>query len=255
MEDRVTIDRIARACAKLGVREGGVLLVHSSFRSLGKVPGGVETLLVGLRRCLGEEGTLLIPALSYEYVTPRQPFFSLMGTPSNIGAVPEYTRQRPGVIRSLHPTHSVCGMGPQAKALLLSHGLDSTPCGPHSPFHLLPKYGGQILMLGCGLRPNTSMHAIEERLRPPYLLDPPMDYTLVLGDGRKIRKPYFPHNFRGYRQRYDRVRDVLATPDLRFGRILQADSYLIEAKALWEKAYLALQENPFYFVEVVPPLL
>ena len=70
-------------------------------------------------------------------------------------------------------------------------------------------------MLGCGLSPNTSMHAIEELVTPPYLFAAPLDYTLVLPDGRELVKTYTPHNFHGWRQRYDRVEHILVPPGLR----------------------------------------
>ncbi|MBN1371221.1 MAG: AAC(3) family N-acetyltransferase [Anaerolineaceae bacterium] len=43
----------------LGVRPGGVLLVHSSLRSLGPVDGGAEAVVKGLLEALGARGTLL----------------------------------------------------------------------------------------------------------------------------------------------------------------------------------------------------
>ena len=41
-------------------------------------------------------------------------------------------------------------------------------------------------MLGCGLAPNTSMHAIEELVAPPYLFGEPLVYTMVLEDGTRM---------------------------------------------------------------------
>jgi aminoglycoside 3-N-acetyltransferase len=233
----------------LGVRPGGVLLVHSSLRALGSVPGGAETVIQALLAALGESGTLLMPALSYEHVTPEKPHFDLLKTPSNVGLIPETFRLRPGTRRSVHPTHSVCAVGPLAAELLDLHLEDSTPCGPHSPFHALPKHNGQILMLGCGLEPNTSMHAIEELVIPSYLYNPPFDYQLSLADGAMITKTYTPHNFVGWVQCYDRVEQVLAAPGLRRGRVLEADSFLIEASALWEAVLSVLQRDPLYFVD------
>ena len=233
----------------LGVRPGGVLLAHSSLRSLGHVPGGAETVIQGLLAALGSEGTLLLPALSYEHVLPEKPIFDVRVTPSNVGIIPETFRLRPGVRRSVHPTHSVCAVGRLAEALLTPHLLDTTPCGPHSPFHVLPSYGGQILMLGCGLEPNTSMHAIEELVVPPYLYDPPLEYQLTLADGTTIRKTYLPHNFRGWIQRYDRVEHFLTAPALRQGRVLAAEAFLIEASALWEAALPVLRQNPLYLID------
>ena len=63
-------------------------------------------------------------------------------------------------------------------------------------------------MLGCGLRPNTSMHGIEELVEPPYLYGDHLTYRLILADGEVIEKEYRRHNFRGWIQRYDRVAEV-----------------------------------------------
>src|SRR5690606_7869867 len=109
-------------------------------------------------------------------VTREQPEFDLVRTPSNVGTLAEYFRTRPGTIRSLHPTHSICGTGKRTAELLADHARDFTPCGPHSPLTKLPEVGGQILMLGCSLRPNTSMHGVEELVEPPYLFGPDVPY-------------------------------------------------------------------------------
>lgn len=241
--------QIANDLLSLGVRPGGALMVHSSLRSLGPVEAGAETVIQGLLAALGKAGTLLMPALTYERVTPNNPYFDVRLTASNVGIIPETFRLRAGTQRSIHPTHSVCAVGPLTAALLEPHLEDSTPCGPHSPFHCLPEYNGQILMLGCGLEPDTSMHAIEELVLPPYLYDPPIEYQLVLQDGSAIRKTYIPHNFHGWAQRYDRVEAILGSPGLRKGQVLQAEAWLIEAEALREVALAALKRDPCCFVE------
>jgi aminoglycoside 3-N-acetyltransferase len=234
----------------LGVYRGGVLLVHSSLRSLGVVPGGAETIITWLLDVLGADGTLLMPALSYEHVTPDNPHFDVNKTPSNVGALPEFFRLRKGTQRSVHPTHSVCAAGRLASQIIEHHIEDITPCGTNSPFHLLPKYDGQILMLGCELEPNTSMHAIEELVEPPYLYNPSMEYHLTLTDGAVITKTYKPHDFRGYEQRYERIEQVM-TQGLHHGRVLNAECYLVEAKSLWDSALNALRRDPLCFVRKI----
>jgi aminoglycoside 3-N-acetyltransferase len=138
-----------------------------------------------------------------------------------------------------------------ASKIIEHHIEDATPCGANSPFHLLPEYDGQILMLGCGLKPNTSMHAIEEMIEPPYLYDPSMDYHLTLADGSQITKTYTPHNFRGWEQRYERVAQVMKEPELRYRRVLNAECYLIEAKSLWDQVLAVMKNDPLYFVSRV----
>jgi aminoglycoside 3-N-acetyltransferase len=235
--------------ASLGVREGGVLLVHSSYKSLGPLGGGPAEVIRGLQEALGTHGTLLMPALSYAAVTPEQPVFDVRATPSCVGIIPETFRRTPGVLRSMHPTHSVCASGPRARELLARHGSDTTPCGPGSPFRAVPSAGGQILMLGCGLRPNTSMHAVEELVVPPYLFGEQLTYTLVGEDGRQARKAYKTHGFVGWEQRYDRIQRLLGAPDLRAGMVLDAECYLLEAARLLASALEALRRDPLFFVD------
>ena len=236
----------------LGVRPGGVLLVHASLRSLGPLPGGAESVIRGLLAALGPRGTLLMPALSYASVRSNQPLFDARQTPSCVGALPEAFRTRPGTQRSIHPTHSVCGAGRLAEELLGEHERDVTPVGPHSPFARLPGVQGQILFLGCGLRPNTSMHGVEERVEPPYLYGEPLDYQIIRADGSQGMMRVRRHNFQGWTQRYDRLQNVLAEPDLRRGPILQAECYLVETAAMWPAALQALRADPLYFVEPKP---
>ncbi len=246
-----TVSQLANQLMAVGVRPGGALLVHSSLRALGPVPGGAETVIRGLLAALGDEGTLLLPALSYRHVNPKQPRFDVRLSPSNVGALAEYFRLREGTQRSLHPTHSICAVGPLASLLLRDHLLDTTPVGAHSPLHLLPQHNGQILMLGCGLRPNTSMHGVEELVEPPYLFNGEVTYRLVDWDGKAVNKRYRDHDFYGYAQSYERVAQIMTEPELRTGRVLGANVHLIEAAALWESAEAKMRENPLFFVDKV----
>ncbi|MCL1795770.1 MAG: AAC(3) family N-acetyltransferase, partial [Clostridia bacterium] len=124
---------ITYALRRLGVREGGALVVHSSYKSLGPLAGDVQAVLEALRAAVGGDGVLLMPALSYRHVTAEHPLFDLRATPGNVGAIPEVFRRQPGVWRSLHPTHSVCAIGNGAEMITSDHGGDDTPVGPRSP--------------------------------------------------------------------------------------------------------------------------
>ncbi len=244
----MNLSQLVQQLFAIGVRPGDVVMVHSSFRSLGLQDP--ELILSALFAALGETGTLVMPALSYTQDPPN--LHDSNRTPACVGFLPEYFRRRPGTIRSLHPTHSVCGVGAQAHAWLEDHLEDRTPCGPHSPFNKLFQRGGKILMIGCGLEPNTSMHAIEEYAQPPYLFAPPMIYTITDAQGRTFDKEYIPHDFWEGRavQRYDRVEGLLSAPALVEGKIGEAHSYLIQAEALLPAALEKLKVDPMYFVDV-----
>jgi aminoglycoside 3-N-acetyltransferase len=249
MEHEAILRKIIAGLKSLGVESGDALMMHASLRSIGKIEGGAETLIQGLMSALGSDGTLLMPALSYKTVTPEQPVFDVRETPSCVGALTEYFRTREGTMRSLHPTHSVCAVGHQAKEILADHIKDTTPCGPHSPFSKLPACNGKVLMIGCGLKPNTSMHAIEEKAGVDYVLRESMDYTVIDEERQSHAVKIHMHDFRHHEQRYDRVAKVLAPPSLRTGKILKAQCHLIDAVMLHEKVLETLKKEPFFFVD------
>jgi aminoglycoside 3-N-acetyltransferase len=169
-----------------------------------------------------------------------------------VGIIAETFRLLPKTERSIHPTHSVCSLGPLTEEMISSHILDNTPCGQNSPFHQLAVVKGQILMLGCDLIYNTSMHSIEEITKPTYLFDQPITYTLRYESGTEVYKEYIPHNFKGWKQRYDRVAKILYPPDLVTGNIVNTRSHLIEASKLWEIALPILKVDPLFFVDSIP---
>jgi len=241
--------RMARDLTTLGVRQGGVLLVHASFKSLGPLPDGPESAIGGLLAALGRDGTLLMPALSYETVNAEHPDFDVRLTPSCVGALPEFFRKRSGTVRSVHPTHSVCGVGSGVARLLGDHGRDVTPCGPNSPFVRLRDASGQILFLGCGLKPNTSMHGVEELVEPPYLYSGWAVYRITLADGSETTMRVRRHGFKGWAQRYDRIEAVMGGAGIRAGRVLSADCFLLEAPVFWRRAHAALMAEPLFFVD------
>lgn len=251
MNNNQYIKKIAKQMGDLGVKKSGVLLVHSSLKSLGSVEGGIETIIKGMQLALDEQGTLLMPALTYGAVDGiKNDEFSAKDTPSEVGALTEYFRTMPGVIRSVNPTHSVCGIGKYAREMLSAHHLDTTPCGPHSPYKLLSEIGGQILLIGCGLQSNTSMHGVEELVEPGYLFGETLKYRVYNGMREKNYIDCRRHDFSNVEQRYDRLANLLDYgKTLKVGKILEADCYLIDAKAMWKVAYEMLKKDETYFVD------
>jgi aminoglycoside 3-N-acetyltransferase len=240
---------VKESLSKLGISKGNNVLLHSSLNSIGRFENRAEIFIDTFLEVLGPEGTLLLPSLSYEYVTRTNPHFDIKKTPSCVGGLTEYFRQRSDSQRSLHPTHSVCAIGKNAHHFIHDHHLDNTPCGRHSPFRLLKEANGYVMFLGCGLKPNTSMHGIEELLEPIYLFSHNIEYSLTLADSTTIKKKYIPHNFKGYEQRYDRLLDILKSDDYSYNKVLTADTYLIKSKPMWEKAFGKLTQNSLYFVD------
>lgn len=250
MDERGCVNEIAAGLGNLGIVPGDTILVHSSLKSLGPVPGGIETVIQGLLRAVGSGGTLLVPALSWALRPPEA--FDPRLTLSNIGAIPEYFRTREGTTRSIHPTHSVCGIGKRTRELLDDHWRDATPCGPQSPFRKITESDAKIVMLGCGLRPNTTMHALEEQVEPPYLFGPSCVFTITDWTGKTYQKEYRTHGFAGCMQRYDRAAEFGAAGFIRRGKVLQAETAVLDAPGLRSAVLSKLRENPLHFVDRMP---
>ncbi len=249
-------EKIHADLRSLGILPGDVLLMHSSFKSLGEVEGGAKTFFDALISYLGEEGTLVLPALSFVAVTREKPYFNLLKTPSCIGYLAEYFRtQVAGVKRSMHATHSCCALGKHADALLENHRLDETPVGKNSPFAKLPAFSGKILFLGCSTDHNTSMHGVEELVEPSYLLDRKNKLTYELDDGaggvyrkESVRHYFLKPDGTHYSQKYSKIEQHLTGDEIRRGKILCADSTLMDAAAVWRRGEERLRKNEFYFV-------
>lgn len=245
----MSVQQTSEYLRNLGIRPGDVLLIHASFNSMRSFSGTPARFIEHVLDYLTPDGTLCIPALSYEFVNEMNPCFHLTKTKSCIGIIPETFRNMLHVLRSMHPTHSVCAKGKLAVEITGEHYRDATPCGPNSPFRLLPELGGKILMLGCGLKPNTSMHAIEELHQPEYLYGPPLEFTLIDEMNQICSKHYSPHNFKGWIQRYDKVLDLKSAEWIVQGKMYGADCFSFASKTLFERVSKQMQLDSLYFVD------
>ena len=227
----------------LGVQPGDTVLVHSSMKALGTALTP-EEVITTLQSAVGEEGTLLLPALTYENVTPQHPVFESDKTEPCIGLLPRTFMHMPGVERSVNPTHSVCARGRLAHTLTVGHAMDDCAVGPHSPFMLLPVYRGKLLFIGEVLHACTFMHGIEEIVQPPYLR--PIGNHRYIVDGQE--REYRASDDYGWGQEFQRIEEILEEPDIRKGKLLNADSTLIDSRALLAAGLAKMRAEPYSFV-------
>ncbi|HKS98370.1 MAG TPA: AAC(3) family N-acetyltransferase [Rugosimonospora sp.] len=176
-----TRESLGRDLARLGLRAGEVVLVHSSLRALGWVCGGAVAVVQALLDVLGPGGTLVVPAQATRNRDPSRwsdpavpaewwpairehlPGFDPAVTPCRaMGLVAETVRTWPGAVRSPHPQTSFAAVGHRAAALMARHDLDCE-LGEASPLGALEAAGALILLLGVGFDRCTAFHLAEYR--------------------------------------------------------------------------------------------
>jgi aminoglycoside 3-N-acetyltransferase len=222
---------------RLGVSTGDMVFVHTALSKVGHVVGGADTLIRAIMLSVGERGTVLMPSFSYgglvlEYVR-QNPVFDVRSTPCDLGVTPETFRRSYATGRSVHPTHSVCGWGREAQALLAEHERRVGPFGPGTPFVRFLERGGRGLIIGARVNNFTAMRAIED-IREDYPLPVywPETFTLDVIDwvGRRFSVTTKVHNpvLGPYRNGDLLIPYFRQYGIIREGQVGEAPAYLIE---------------------------
>ena len=156
---------------RMQVPRDGVLVVHSAIATLSRQGFRAEAMIEALLRYLSA-GTLVMPTMTWRTVTPEQPVWDELATPSHTGVLTEVFRTGYATARSIHPTHSAAACGPQTHRLLARHHLDNTPVSANSPFGLMRDDAAYVLLLGVGLESCTAIHLPEELIAPEIYIRP-----------------------------------------------------------------------------------
>lgn len=165
--------------AAMGLTGNETILIHSSMKSIGPVEGGADTVLDAWMEFFAE-GLLLLPTHTWRFINEENRVFDVRRSPCCVGILPELFRHRPGVVRSLHPTHSMAAYGKGAAAYLEGELDANTPCTPGGCYDRLRAAHGKVLLLGVTHARNTFIHSVEEVLNVPNrLTDKPMQMTVV----------------------------------------------------------------------------
>lgn len=264
-------DRLLSDLQELGVAAGDLVMVHASLRkiglgSAGTGSGGAEALLDALDAAVGADGTLLM-ILGCEtgqdeanrLAEPERlamletlPAFDPMTAPamSEIGALAEAFRLRPGTIVNDNPSGRFGARGRLAPALLADAPWHDY-YGPGSPLQLLCDGGGRILRMGADPETVTALHFSEYLAALPVKRRVRRHYKVLRGGLADIvaveclDDEFGIVDWPGEDYFGLIVKSYVADGRARRGRVGGADSELIEAAdivgygARWMEAHLA----------------
>lgn len=133
----------------LGVKKGDLLNVKVSLKSIGKIEGGVVTLIDALLEAVGTEGTIFADAFvssfsSYRVRLNPARYVTDSKTPSYAGVFVNAMINYPGSKRSPHPIHKFVAIGRNSE-WVLEHNSQSSN---YSVLFKLIEHGAKNLKIG-----------------------------------------------------------------------------------------------------------
>jgi aminoglycoside 3-N-acetyltransferase len=172
----VPLELLQEEVMRHGIKSGDILIVHSSMQSLSVTSSSPSQIIEMLRRVIGENGTLVMPAIpKYREATSGTGrvtqdlsnsiwTYNVQLTPPWTGALPLALMRTPGAIRSRFPLNTVVAIGRHSQLMIDKELVvpDSTPCGPNSAWAYCANNNAKILMLGVDLAHSLTMIHVAE---------------------------------------------------------------------------------------------
>lgn len=182
----IDISDIKDSFEEVGLRKGDTVMLHCDAMVTAQFPPEpnakrFDLLLDVLEEILGEDGTLVVPTFTYSFT--QGDVFDIRHSPSSVGVISEYFRNRTGVVRSSDPIFSVAAKGRHANRFADSNSKDCFGAG--SAFELLLALQGKILCLGCSLDRVTFVHYVEQRCGVDYRYYKEFSGEIIDLDGRR----------------------------------------------------------------------
>lgn len=150
--ENITIskNRLIEDLKNLGIKKGDIINMKVSLKSIGKIEGGVTTLIDAIIEIIGEDGAIMtesfikmVPKWKLNRKNPSH--FSNEKSLSYAGAFTNEVLKHPKAIIGNHPTHRYAGIGVKIKNVIESHNVND------DPYLVLEKFanlGGKNLRIG-----------------------------------------------------------------------------------------------------------
>jgi len=186
----------------LNLNKGDLVYVHSGMDGL-NLGFPFYRILFLIREVVGPAGTLLFPTYpnhrisSYEWLK-QENVFDVRRTPSYTGILTEFARRQRGAVRSLHPTKSVCAIGPASKEITATHHLSPYPYDTCSPYYKLIERGGKIVGLGATTNYISFGYCVDDALKEKFPVrvyhDEIFDASCVNYEGQRVTVKTYAHD-------------------------------------------------------------
>lgn len=255
-----TKENLINNLKEMGLSVTDAIMVHSSMKSVGEVEGGADTVVDAFMEYF-HEGLFMTPTHTWAQMSKEYATFDPKTEPACVGIIPNVFRKRQGVVRSLHPTHSIAAYGKAAEEYIKGEENATTPCPPGGCWDRLREIDAKILLLGVTHARNTYIHSIDEVLGiEGRLTEEPTLMHIVMPDGNYKDVQMYRHYNKivasgSFSDHFDKMTqafyDLGAAKKVRFG---DADCILCDARKIFDvcKKLFAIEPNGIYEREVIP---
>ncbi len=238
----ITKEDIVFSLECMDIKKGDTLLLHSALTAIGQVEGGADTVIDAFLEAIGQEGTLVMSTLTGWFAP-----FDANTSSSAVGYLSECFRKRMGVLRSLHPVHSVCAYGKYADYITKDHDKCETGCGEGTPYLKIAELNGKAILLGVDMDRNTTMHSMEEAIDAKYLLELDIPAPTYIDDykNKKFTLKKFPPGHRDFLSMtpYLRKNNIMVE-----GKIGNAVVKVINVKEMFDLGKELMEKDPLLFI-------
>jgi len=186
----------------LRLASGDLVYVHSGMDGL-NLGFPFYRILFLIQEIIGPRGTVVFPTYpnhrisSYEWLKQGN-IFDIRRTPSYTGILTEFARRQRKAIRSLHPTKSVCAIGPAARELTATHQLSPYPYDTNSPYYKLIAGGGKIVGLGATTNYVSFGYCVDDAFKDEFPVrvytDELFEVPCINYDGQQVVVKTFAHD-------------------------------------------------------------
>ncbi|CCV64319.1 Aminoglycoside N3-acetyltransferase [Alteracholeplasma palmae J233] len=176
---------------QMGLKPTDTVLIHSSMKKINRDVNEVIDVLSSYFK----EGLVLMPTHTWKQMNADYNYFDSKIEPSCVGLLTETFRKKEGVVRSLHPTHSMAGLGKNASKYLSNEEYSQTPTPAKGAWGRLGSADAKILLIGCDFIRNTFIHAVEEMMDVPNRFTAiPITFKIKTDHGIHVQKTYKHYN-------------------------------------------------------------
>lgn len=112
---------------EMGIEPTDTVFIHSSMKAIGEVLGGADTVVDAFMEYL-KDGLLILPTHTWRSMSEVHNVYDPIKEPSCVGILTNLFMKREGVVRSLHPTHSVAAYGEDSIEYIKGEEDNNTMC-------------------------------------------------------------------------------------------------------------------------------